>query len=70
VAGNQTVLISASVENYPSGHLDTYADLFVKLGKHKVGKGCLYLKRLSDVDLDVLRKVVGRSVTTSRAMGE
>lgn len=29
-----------------------------KLGKHTTGKGCLYLKKLSDVDLSVLEKLV------------
>ena len=29
-----------------------------KLGKHKTGKGCLYIKRLSDVDETVLEKVI------------
>ncbi len=34
------------------------ADLAARLGKHKEGKGCLYVKRLSDLDLDVLREMV------------
>lgn len=33
-----------------------------KLGKHKTGKSCLYVKRLSDIDTDVLREMVERSV--------
>jgi hypothetical protein len=33
-----------------------------KLGKHKIGKSCLYLKKLSDVDTDVLREMVASSV--------
>jgi Domain of unknown function (DU1801) len=32
--------------------------LLEKLGKHKRGKGCLYVKRLSDVDEKVLEKVI------------
>lgn len=31
--------------------------LLAKLGKHKTGKGCLYVKRLSDVDAEVLGKM-------------
>jgi hypothetical protein len=34
------------------------AGLLSRLGKHKAGKGCVYLKRLSDVDLKVLEKLV------------
>ena len=38
------------------------ADLLARLGPHSIGKSCLYLKRLSDVDLDVLRELVAESV--------
>jgi hypothetical protein len=33
-----------------------------QLGKHKTGKSCLYVNRLSDLDLDVLRQLVRESV--------
>lgn len=32
-----------------------------KLGKHKVGKGCLYIRRLEDVDLRVLEPMVAKA---------
>jgi hypothetical protein len=35
------------------------ADLLARLGKHRTGKGCLYVKRLSDVDEDVLEQMIG-----------
>ena len=35
-----------------------YDGLMSRLGRHKTGKSCLYIKRLSDVDLDVLEAVV------------
>lgn len=38
------------------------AELLARLGKHTTGKSCLYLKRLSDVDLDVLRELVAETV--------
>ena len=41
---------------------DQYADLMAKLGKHKTGKSCLYIKRLDDVDRDTLRELVESSV--------
>lgn len=37
-------------------------DLRQKLGKHKIGKGCLYIKKLADVDLDILKEIISRSV--------
>lgn len=36
--------------------------LLAKLGKHKRGKGCLYIRTLSDVDLKVLEQLVVGSV--------
>ena len=36
-------------------------DLLGRLGPHSTGKGCLYLKRLEDVDRDVLTELVRRS---------
>jgi hypothetical protein len=36
--------------------------LLAKLGKHKAGKGCLYIKTLDDVDLKVLEKLVADAV--------
>ena len=41
---------------------DGHEALFAKLGKHKVGKACLYLRRLSDIELPVLEQLVARSV--------
>jgi hypothetical protein len=32
--------------------------LVSKLGRHKAGKGCLYIRSLSDIDLEVLKKLV------------
>ena len=42
--------------------LERFASLLQKLGKHKAGKGCLYLKRLADVDPQVLRELLESSV--------
>lgn len=36
--------------------------LMQKLGKHKTGKSCLYIKRLSDIDEDVLQQLITESV--------
>jgi Domain of unknown function (DU1801) len=38
------------------------SDLMTRLGKHKTGKSCLYIKKLADIDLSVLGKVVEKSV--------
>ncbi len=44
-----------------------HAELLRTLGKHKTGKACVYIKRLADVDLDVLRRLVEDSVEHLRA---
>jgi hypothetical protein len=43
------------------------APLLTRLGKHRLGKGCLYLKRLSDVDLAVLEDLCAAAVRQRRA---
>jgi hypothetical protein len=40
--------------------------LLARLGKHKLGKACLYLKRLADVDLAVLESLVTEAVAEVR----
>lgn len=41
--------------------------LLEKLGKHSMGKACLYVKRLSDIDPKVLEQLVKLSVATLKA---
>ena len=43
------------------------AETLEKLGKHSVGKGCLYVKRLSDIDLPTLKKLIRASVKKEKA---
>lgn len=44
--------------------------LLAKLGKHKTGKSCLYIKRLADVDEKVLRQLIDKSVKFIRGKYE
>jgi hypothetical protein len=41
--------------------------LLAKLGKHTTGKGCLYIKKLADVDQKVLRALAIKSIAGMRA---
>ncbi len=43
--------------------------LLTKLGKHTTGKGCLYIKKLADVDQQVLEAMIVKSLTALRASG-
>lgn len=42
------------------------ADIMSRLGKHTTGKGCLYIKKLKDVDQSVLRELITQSVEHMR----
>jgi hypothetical protein len=44
------------------GGFEGLDQLLTKLGTHACGKGCLYIKRLSDVDVPTLEKIVSVSV--------
>lgn len=41
-------------------------ELMAKLGKHKRGKGCLYINKLDDIDRGVLRRLIKQSVAALR----
>ena len=41
---------------------EEHKDLMAKLGKHSTGMGCLYIKRLSDVHVPTLKKLIRDSV--------
>jgi hypothetical protein len=41
-------------------------ELMSRLGKHEAGKGCLYIKKLDDVDRGVLKELIARSVAEMR----
>ena len=47
---------------YIMSGFDEYEQLLARLGKHKTSKACLYIKRLSDVDLNVLQELIEKSV--------
>jgi hypothetical protein len=44
------------------GFEDRHQRVLARLGPHKTGKGCLYIKRLDDVDHEALRELIDRSV--------
>ena len=46
---------------------EKHIELMEKLGRHSVGKSCLYIKRLSDVHVPTLRKLIKNSVKDHKA---
>jgi hypothetical protein len=47
---------------YIMSGFDEYDQLLEKLGKHTTGKACLYIKKMKDVDTDVLEEIIQKSV--------
>ncbi len=52
------------------GYEDRYARDLAKLGPHKSGKSCLYLRRVSDVDTTILRRLIDRSIRVARGVDQ
>lgn len=46
---------------YLMNGISSYEELLSKLGKYKTGKGCLYINKLEDVDLEVVKKLIKES---------
>ena len=51
---------------YLGSGFDQREELLKKFGKHKEGKGCIYIQKLEDVDMNVLGKMVKNSVAHSK----
>ena len=51
-----------SLSIYVMGYLEQYPEILKGLGKHKHGKGCLYVNKLEDIDLGVLRSLIETSI--------
>jgi hypothetical protein len=47
---------------YIMSGFEEYNTLMEKLGKYKTGKSCLYIKKLNDINTDVLRELISRSL--------
>ncbi|MBD8530758.1 MULTISPECIES: DUF1801 domain-containing protein [unclassified Massilia] len=53
---------------YLSCDLEARADLLAQLGRHKIGKACLYVRRLDEIDMAVLEQLVRESVAATEAL--
>lgn len=54
--GNLTLYVMSGFSKHP--------EVMSKLGKYKTGKSCLYIKKLEDINLPVLKKLLSESVKT------
>jgi len=56
-----------SLSVYIMPGLHPFDEELKRLGKHKVGKGCLYINKLEDVEIDVLKEIIEKSFDAMRA---
>lgn len=60
----------AAITLYCYPGLEEQRKLLEKLGKHKTGKGCLYIKSLADIDVKVLEQVLRHSSEKMKTFGQ
>ena len=56
----------ANLAVYVMPGLDRFGEALAKLGTYKTGKGCLYIKRLADIDPDALEELLSSAVSLLR----
>ena len=52
----------AAISLYCYTTTENKEELLSKLGKHKASKGCIYIKKLTDIDTEILRKIILLSI--------
>lgn len=58
----------ANISLYVLNGFAKQGELLGKLGKFTMGKGCLYIKKLADIDIKVLRQLVDESVKNAKTI--
>ncbi len=53
---------------YLSGHFEKRGELLEKLGKHKTEKGCIYIRRLDDIDIKTLEIMITNHIKHIKKM--
>ena len=48
---------------------ERFSELMDKLGKHKSGKGCLYIKRLDEVNVNILKEIIQKCIKDFKEFG-
>jgi hypothetical protein len=52
----------AAISLYVYSGCTNQDELLTKLGKYKMGKACIYIKKLNDINLDILQKLMDSSI--------
>jgi hypothetical protein len=58
-----------SLSLYIMPGFEQYEEILGRLGKHKIGKSCLYISKLTDVDISVLKELIEKSVKHMETKG-
>ncbi|PIF30605.1 uncharacterized protein DUF1801 [Flavobacterium sp. 9] len=58
----------AAISLYVYSPSDEKEELLSKLGKHKASKGCLYVKKLTDIDAEILKKMISLSIENTKKL--
>jgi len=56
-----------AISLYLSANFNNREALLSELGKHEVGKGCIYIKQLKDIDKTILGKMIQHSIAHKKA---
>ena len=59
---------TTAIDFYLSANVETRVKLLKKLGKHKTDKGCIYVKKLDDINMDVLKEMISVSVKHKQSL--
>jgi hypothetical protein len=52
---------------YLSSEFDKSEELLAKFGKHKTAKACIYIKKIEDINVDILKKMIAASFKHTKA---
>lgn len=53
-----------AVSLYLNSDFENKQELLSKFGKHKAGKGCVYIKKLADIDIEILKQMISLSIAS------
>jgi hypothetical protein len=53
---------AAAIALYLSGSFEHRGELLEKLGKHKADKGCIHIKKLADINIEILGKMIANHI--------
>lgn len=59
---------ASAITLYLSGDFEKRDELLIKLGKHKTEKSCIYIKKLEDINIEILQKMITNHISHIQKM--